>query len=192
MTVSVDMRCWIYRVAKSSTGDYNKHLSNSSYAKVSLLSIVFHAAPYTFVVCQNLDYARMKACVELFSPVFAPGVWMALGAGSYQFLKEIPMLTDYEIHISLAGFEEKWVSFSLRCLDFIEIDGGPLAVSRCRIRVISQTGRLEFQIRHQDPDQGDLGPESGFLRLEAPCCAIDDHRRPVEFRQLVGRHDADE
>lgn len=101
-----------YRVANSSTGDYNKHLSNSSYAKVSLSSIVFCTAPYTFVVFQNLDYARMQACVELFSPVFAPGVWMALGAGSYQFLKEIPMLTDYEIHISLAGFEDKWVRSS--------------------------------------------------------------------------------
>ncbi|KAJ9115016.1 hypothetical protein QFC22_005344 [Naganishia vaughanmartiniae] len=70
--------------------DYNKHLSNSSYAK-------------------NLDYARMQACVEAFSPFFAPGGWMALGAGSYQFAKEIPMFTDYEIHISIGGFEEKWL-----------------------------------------------------------------------------------
>ncbi|GHJ86141.1 hypothetical protein NliqN6_2543 [Naganishia liquefaciens] len=70
--------------------DYNKHLSNSSYAK-------------------NLDYARMQACVEAFSPFFAPGGWMALGAGSYQYLKEIPMLSDYEIHLSVGGFEEKWL-----------------------------------------------------------------------------------
>ncbi|KAI5455306.1 hypothetical protein NCC49_000121 [Naganishia albida] len=70
--------------------DYNKHLSNSCYAK-------------------NLDYARMQACVEAFSPFFAPGGWMALGAGSYNFAKEIPIFSDYEIHISIGGFEEKWM-----------------------------------------------------------------------------------
>lgn len=75
----------------------------------------------------------MQACVDAFSPFFAPGGWMALGgkypsasdnicklafnvvvfapaAGSYHFAKEIPMFTDYEIHISIGGFEEKWVS----------------------------------------------------------------------------------
>jgi hypothetical protein len=31
-------------------------------------------------------------------------------AGSYNFAKEIPIFADYEIHISIGGFEEKWVS----------------------------------------------------------------------------------
>jgi hypothetical protein len=72
-------------------GDYNYHLSNSSYAK-------------------NLDSARMKACIELFSPMFAPGGWMALGAAHYHYIKEIPMFADYEIQLSIGGFEDKWVS----------------------------------------------------------------------------------
>lgn len=71
--------------------DYNCHLSNSAYAK-------------------NLDASRMEACIELFSPMFAPGGWMALGAAHYEFIKEIPMFSDYEIHVSIAGFEDKWVS----------------------------------------------------------------------------------
>ncbi|KAJ9123196.1 hypothetical protein QFC22_001389 [Naganishia vaughanmartiniae] len=70
--------------------DYNKHLSNSSYAR-------------------NLDYSRMKACIEMFSPFFATSGWMALGAGSYQFAKEIPIFADYEVHVSIAGIEEKWM-----------------------------------------------------------------------------------
>ncbi|KAJ9107559.1 hypothetical protein QFC21_001018 [Naganishia friedmannii] len=70
--------------------DYNKHLSNSSYAK-------------------NLDYARLQASVDMLAPFFAPGGWMALGAGSYLFAKEIPIFADYEIHISIGGFEEKWM-----------------------------------------------------------------------------------
>jgi hypothetical protein len=56
-------------------GDYNYHLSNSSYAK-------------------NLDSARMSACIELFSPLFAPGGWMALGGESPLFV---------EIGISVTG-----------------------------------------------------------------------------------------
>jgi hypothetical protein len=69
---------------------------------------------FLFFLLQNLDYARMQACVEAFSPFFAPGGWMALSAGYYHFAKEIPMLTDYEIHVSIGGFEDKWVSRSCR------------------------------------------------------------------------------
>jgi hypothetical protein len=37
---------------------------------------------------------------------------LCLVAGSYQYLKEIPMLSDYEIHLSVGGFEEKYPSLT--------------------------------------------------------------------------------
>jgi hypothetical protein len=52
----------------------------------------------------------MKACIELFSPMFAPGGWMALGAAHYHYVKEIPMFSEYEIQFSIGGWEDKWVS----------------------------------------------------------------------------------
>ncbi len=42
-----------------------------------------------------------------------------LSAAHYQYIKEIPMFADYEIRISIGGFEDKWVSTvaaaTLRC-----------------------------------------------------------------------------
>lgn len=121
-------------VHHSIAGDYNKHLSNSSYAKVGLTEKSVGDV-IDFRMHQNLDYARLKASVEMFAPFFAPGGWMALGglffcifsiackltpliflsvltAASYQFAKEIPIFADYEIHVSIGGFEEKWASQS--------------------------------------------------------------------------------
>lgn len=71
--------------------DYNMHLSNSAYAK-------------------NLDYARMTSLIDLMSPHFYPGGWMALGAAHYHFIREIPIFSEYEVQMSIGGFEDKWVS----------------------------------------------------------------------------------
>ncbi|KAL7415350.1 hypothetical protein BDY24DRAFT_382617 [Mrakia frigida] len=70
--------------------DWNGHLSNSSYAK-------------------NLDASRMKACIDLFTPMFSAGGWMALGGADYSFVKEIPALAAYEVEITIAGFGDKWM-----------------------------------------------------------------------------------
>jgi hypothetical protein len=79
-------------------GDFNMHLSNSSYAKVRLRFRwnSGYSAPLTADATsrhphgQNLDPARMKACVELFSPFFPPGGWMALGGESVLLFVLLP------------------------------------------------------------------------------------------------------
>ncbi|KAG8973438.1 hypothetical protein FRC05_008829 [Tulasnella sp. 425] len=70
--------------------DYNMHLSNSCYAK-------------------SVDSARMKAAMDLFLPIFGDGGWMPLGGAQYQFVREIPLGTHYEIQTSIGGWEEKWM-----------------------------------------------------------------------------------
>lgn len=52
-------------------------------------------------------------------PANAEFVWIA---GSYNFAKEIPIFADYEIHISIGGFEEKWVSTDNEGLNCCSVD----------------------------------------------------------------------
>ncbi|KAG8916747.1 hypothetical protein FRC00_014443 [Tulasnella sp. 408] len=70
--------------------DYNMHLSNSCYAK-------------------SVDSARMKAAMDVFLPIFGDGGWMPLGGAQYQFVREIPLGTHYEIQTTIGGWEEKWM-----------------------------------------------------------------------------------
>ncbi|KAG8960726.1 hypothetical protein FRC03_006229 [Tulasnella sp. 419] len=70
--------------------DYNAHLSNSCYAK-------------------NLDAARMKCAVNVFPAIFGDGVWMALGGAHYQFVREIPYNTEFEVRTVIGSWEEKWM-----------------------------------------------------------------------------------
>ncbi|KAJ6534563.1 hypothetical protein B0H10DRAFT_2171099 [Mycena sp. CBHHK59/15] len=60
--------------------DFNLHMSNSSYAKA-------------------LDAAR----------IFRAGGWVPLAATHYHFIREIPMLSKYEIRASIGAWDEKWV-----------------------------------------------------------------------------------
>ncbi|KAF9512560.1 hypothetical protein BS47DRAFT_1345337 [Hydnum rufescens UP504] len=64
-----------------SDSDYNGHLSNSAYAK-------------------NLDYARMRAAAK---------GWLGLGTAHFHYIKEIPLWSEYEIRISIAGWGDKWL-----------------------------------------------------------------------------------
>ncbi|PPR04891.1 hypothetical protein CVT26_012712 [Gymnopilus dilepis] len=82
----VPYRTW----ASFDDSDFNGHLSNSSYAKI-------------------LDGARFKAAVEMFPMFFRSGGWMALAATHYHFIKEIPMLSSYEIRTSIAAWDQKWL-----------------------------------------------------------------------------------
>jgi len=70
--------------------DYNLHLSNSSYAK-------------------NVDFVRMNAAVHSFPGFHADGGLLALGGSYFHFIKEIPMLAEYEIRLYFGGWEtSKW------------------------------------------------------------------------------------
>ncbi|KAH8829514.1 hypothetical protein DL96DRAFT_1598416 [Flagelloscypha sp. PMI_526] len=70
--------------------DYNMHLSNSSYAK-------------------NFDYARMYAALDGFPQYLRAGGFMALAATHYHFIREIPVLVPYEIHVSVLAWDQKWI-----------------------------------------------------------------------------------
>ncbi|KAG6860221.1 hypothetical protein C0995_015618 [Termitomyces sp. Mi166 len=70
--------------------DFNGHLSNSSYAK-------------------TLDSARFKAALAMFPRFFAAGGWMALAGTHYNFIREIPMLSSYEVRLSVGSWDQKWI-----------------------------------------------------------------------------------
>ncbi|KIM37735.1 hypothetical protein M413DRAFT_448252 [Hebeloma cylindrosporum] len=70
--------------------DFNGHLSNSSYAK-------------------TLDSARFKTAVDMFPMFFPTGGWMALAATHYHFIREVPILSSYEVRTSIAAWDQKWL-----------------------------------------------------------------------------------
>lgn len=37
------------------------------------------------------------------------GGWMALGGAAFSFHAEIPALSPYEVHMSVGGWDEKWI-----------------------------------------------------------------------------------
>lgn len=107
--------------------DFNGHLSNSSYAKVSC-GIIFEDQSPLFTQRKTLDAARFKAALELFPMLFRAGGWIALAgefsasgialfdlilylATHYNFIREIPMLASYEIRMSTASWDQKWVRY---------------------------------------------------------------------------------
>jgi len=75
--------------------DFNLHLSNSCYAK-------------------NADMARFKTALAFFPTFFRCGGWMALGATHYKFIREVPMLSTYEMRISMACWDRKWIYILVR------------------------------------------------------------------------------
>ncbi|KAF5349837.1 hypothetical protein D9758_014015 [Tetrapyrgos nigripes] len=77
--------------------DYNLHLSNSSYAKA-------------------LDGARFKLARELFTQFLRVGGHMPLAATHFHFIKEIPVMSSYEVRVSLGSWDEKWVYILCRFL----------------------------------------------------------------------------
>ncbi|KAG6834518.1 hypothetical protein H0H93_009165 [Arthromyces matolae] len=70
--------------------DFNGHLSNSSYPKA-------------------VDAARFKAGLAMCSRFFAAGGSTPLAAMHFKFVREIPMLTPYEVRISIGGWDHKWI-----------------------------------------------------------------------------------
>ncbi|KAH9927893.1 hypothetical protein B0H21DRAFT_838213 [Amylocystis lapponica] len=70
--------------------DFNMHLSNSSYPK-------------------TLDCARFKAALRCYPTFFRAGGWSPLAATHFSFLREIPIFARYEVRVSLASWDSKWV-----------------------------------------------------------------------------------
>ncbi|KAI0920202.1 hypothetical protein AcW1_002010 [Taiwanofungus camphoratus] len=66
------------------------HLSNSCYAG-------------------KLDAARLKHALKCFPTFFRAGGWMPLGGTHYNFVREIPILSRYEIRLSVASWDNKWM-----------------------------------------------------------------------------------
>lgn len=70
--------------------DYNLHLSNSCYAK-------------------TLDTVRMKWVLAFVSQVFRVDGVLPVGATSFLFMREIPMLRRFEVRCSVVTWGEKWL-----------------------------------------------------------------------------------
>ncbi|KZT05050.1 uncharacterized protein LAESUDRAFT_727305 [Laetiporus sulphureus 93-53] len=75
--------------------DFNLHLSNSCYAKI-------------------MDAARFQAALKCFPTFFRAGGWMALAGTHYNFLREIPMLSPYEVRVTMGAWDQKWVYIIVR------------------------------------------------------------------------------
>ncbi|KAH9921628.1 uncharacterized protein B0H18DRAFT_1086079 [Fomitopsis serialis] len=87
--------------------DFNLHLSNSCYAKVrSPERSAVYCNPH---IQQSLDCVRLGAALKCFPTLFRADGWMALGATHYNFLREIPIFSPYEVRARIAGWDNKWV-----------------------------------------------------------------------------------
>jgi len=51
----------------------------------------------------------MDAVAKYWFPFIVDGGWLALGGSYYNYVREIPIGTDYEIWLSVGGWDEKWV-----------------------------------------------------------------------------------
>ncbi|KAJ7846595.1 hypothetical protein B0H14DRAFT_2510622 [Mycena olivaceomarginata] len=87
---------WAYtrRVGFDET-DFNLHMSNSSYAKA-------------------LDSARFRLALATFPSIFRTGGWVALAATHFHFIREIPMLSTYEVRTSIGAWDGKWIWYVSR------------------------------------------------------------------------------
>ncbi|KAJ6452628.1 hypothetical protein C8R45DRAFT_1040417 [Mycena sanguinolenta] len=70
--------------------DFNLHMSNSSYAKA-------------------LDSTRMRLALATFPNVFRCGGWCPLAATHFHFIREIPMLSTYQVRVTIGAWDNKWI-----------------------------------------------------------------------------------
>ncbi|CAK5266474.1 unnamed protein product [Mycena citricolor] len=70
--------------------DFNLHMSNSSYAAA-------------------LDSARFRFALAMFPLVFKTGGWAALAGTHFSYIREIPMLSTYEVRAEVGAWDEKWI-----------------------------------------------------------------------------------
>ncbi|GAA5848865.1 hypothetical protein JCM8547_006370 [Rhodosporidiobolus lusitaniae] len=80
-----------FRATPESCDAFGFHLSNSEYA----------------ITC---DHIRGPFTIQLVGEFYSiPDATFALGATTFQYLKEIPFMAKYEIHNSLLGYDKKWL-----------------------------------------------------------------------------------
>ncbi|KAI0061346.1 hypothetical protein BV25DRAFT_1900560 [Artomyces pyxidatus] len=75
--------------------DYNFHLSNSCYPK-------------------TLDSARLQAALSFFPAFLREGGWIALGGTHFNFMREIRILSPYEVRMNIASWDNKWFFLVVR------------------------------------------------------------------------------
>ena len=71
-------------------GDFYMHMSNSSYARI-------------------LDAGRFVVAIKAFFSFGRCGGWIALGSTHFHFIREIPMLSSYEIRTTIGAWDHKWM-----------------------------------------------------------------------------------
>ncbi|KAJ7849177.1 hypothetical protein B0H13DRAFT_2674842 [Mycena leptocephala] len=82
---------WTYeRFVGFDDSDFNLHMSNSSYAMA-------------------LDSARFRLALATFPNIFRCGGWVPLAATHFHYIREIPMLTRYEVRTTIGAWDEKWI-----------------------------------------------------------------------------------
>ncbi|KAJ7846575.1 hypothetical protein B0H14DRAFT_3454266 [Mycena olivaceomarginata] len=87
---------WTYtRRVGFDDADFNLHMSNSSYAKA-------------------LDSARFRLALATFPSIFRCGGWVPLAATHFHFIREIPMLSTYEVRASIGAWDGKWIWYVCR------------------------------------------------------------------------------
>ncbi|KAL4077811.1 hypothetical protein J3A83DRAFT_4216795 [Scleroderma citrinum] len=74
---------------------FGMHLSNSSYAKIRPLLA--------------LDSARLRILWKAFPAWAVNGGFIVLSATHYHFIREIPLFARYEVRISIASWDNKWM-----------------------------------------------------------------------------------
>ena len=70
----------------------------------------------------------MTALTGFCLPFVTDGGWAALGGGYYNYVREIPIGTNYEIWLSIGGWDEKWV-----CIQMLDILCHSLNHLRCAL-----------------------------------------------------------
>lgn len=67
----------------------------------------------SFAVC--LDHVRGPFAVQLVGEAYSiDGMTFALGGTSFDYLKEIPIMSKFEIENRLLGYDRKWVRVAVR------------------------------------------------------------------------------
>lgn len=74
------------------SGDWNLHLSNASYPKA-------------------LDTARFQWLLEIFGIAMGEGLTIPLASTTFAFFKEIPMLSTYDIDLTIVSYDAKWIYY---------------------------------------------------------------------------------
>ena len=78
----------------------------------------------SFAVC--LDHVRGPFAVQLVGEAYGiDGMTFALGGTSFDYLKEIPVMSKFEVENRLLGYDRKWVSAEISSLGHLAFLLGP-------------------------------------------------------------------